>query len=338
MGAKTESILRRRKMDTTIGQAIEMFLMAKETEGRTPKTIQWYGEMLKRFVQALSSGPETRLASLTVGEARSFVTALQSRDTLYENHPYLEPREGQLSPSTIHGYVRAIKALGSWLREEGIVRQDPFEKLRRPKLPQPVTKILTEDEIRTLMEAINPDCFLGARQYAIVLLLLDTGIRASELCGLTLENTYLNEDKILVRGKGEKERIVPFAHGTKRALMRYITTWRADPPDPDEDHVFLSVDGSRLTYDGLSACIKALGKRTGILRLHAHLFRHTFAVHYLMNGGDVMSLQRILGHTTLDVTQTYIHLAEQHVQVQHHRYSPVDRMGLGISRNRRKTA
>ncbi len=337
MGSKTQEVRRRQRMETTIGQAIEMFVVAKETEGRSQKTTVWYRNMLTRFAGYLDHGLDTRLRDITVTEARSFVATLQSKTMLYEEHPFLQPREGGLSPQTIHGYVRAIKALGSWLQEEGVTNHNLFGQVKRPKLPQPVIQILTEQEINTLVEAINPKCFLGARLYAIVLLLLDTGIRASELCGLTLDNTHFDDDKILVRGKGEKERMVPFAHGTKQALMRYVTAWRPEPLDPEDQHVFLSIDSRPLTYDGLSSCIKSLGQRAGIPRLHPHLFRHTFAVHYLMNGGDVMSLKRILGHTTLDVTQTYIHLAEEHIQVQHHRFSPVDRMGIGTRKPRRKT-
>ncbi len=204
---------------------------------------------------------------------------------------------------------------GNWLREENPIRTDPFAKLKRPKLPKPVIQILSEEEIKTLIDAINPATFLGARQYAIVLLLLDTGIRASELCTLTLGHTYLDENKTLVRGKGEKERIVPFANAVKQAIAQYIVAWRPQPLDLQDETVFLTINGEPMTYEALSGMIRALGVRAGIPRLHAHLFRHTFAVQYLMNGGDVMSLKRILGHATLDVTQTYIHLAEQHVKV-----------------------
>ena len=86
-----------------------------------------------------------------------------------------------------------------------------------------------------------------------------------------------------------------------------------------------------LPHIGLSKAIKRLGHTSGITRLHAHLFRHTFAVNYLMNGGDVMTLKLILGHTTLDVTQIYMHLAEAHVKVKHERFSPVDRLGIGFN-------
>ncbi|GAF82149.1 unnamed protein product [marine sediment metagenome] len=140
----------------------------------------------------------------------------------------------------------------------------------------------------------------------MVLLLLDTGVRASELCSLTLDNVALNEGYMKVTGKRSKERMLPFGTITKKALIRYISTWRLEPESDSVDEVILSVAGTPLTYAGLSKAIKRLGKRAGVPRLHAHLFRHTFAVRYLMNGGDVMTLRLILGHTTLDVTLPFM--------------------------------
>ena len=105
---------------------------------------------------------------------------------------------------------------------------------------------------------------------------------------------------------------------------------RPEPIHEGVDQLILATDGSPLTYSGLAQAIKRLGKRTGVPRLHSHLFRHTFAVSYLMNGGDIMTLRLILGHATLEVTQMYMHLAEAHVKVQHHRFSPVDRLGIKV--------
>ena len=169
--------------------------------------------------------------------------------------------------------------------------------------------------------------------YALFLLLLDTGIRASELCGLTLGNVHFGECYMKVRGKGNKERIVPFGLSTKKALMSYLRGYRQKVAPEGEQAVFLSIDGVPLRYAGLAQAIRRLGETSQVDRLHPHLFRHTFAVRYLMNGGDIMTLRLILGHTTLEVTQMYMHLADSHIQVQHSKFSPVDR--LEITQRRR---
>ena len=336
MGSRTARLLRRERAMMTLSHAIDLFVVTKQSEGKSPKTVSWYLNLLSRFADFVNDGDEVKLKDISVQHGRDFVSFLRAKTTRYDHHPFTDQKQGGLAPRTIHAYVRALKAFGTWLYEDGLTSRDPFRHLKRPKLPEPVIKILSEQEIRTLDECINPNCFLGARLHAIVLLLLDTGIRAGELCSLTVENSLIDENKIIVWGNGSKERIVPFANGTKRALIRYLNTWRPEPVDDSADTFILSVNGSSLTYDGLAQCIKKLGVRAGIPRLHPHLFRHTFAVNYLMNGGDVMSLKRILGHSTLDVTQMYIHLAESHIQVQHHKYSPVDRLGLGRGRRKRR--
>jgi site-specific recombinase XerD len=327
MVGRTAEILRREKMEMTLLTLIDLFVATKQTEGRSPSTIRWYKKRLLKFVAWLG-GEAARIKDLTVHKARSFVASLQARDVKWPNHPTKPAEKGGLSPHTIHGYVRAIKAFGAWLEEEEFTSRHPFQKLKRPKLPQTMIQILSDDEIKGILDCINPNCFLGARLNTVVLLLLDTGIRASELTGLTMENTDIANGTIKVVGKGNKERIVPLGATTKKALLRYMVTWRPEPMFDDVDQVILSVDGTPLTYGALGHIVKRVGLKAGVPRLHAHLFRHTFAVRYLMNGGDVMTLRLILGHATLDVTQMYMHLAESHIKIQHHKFSPVDRLRI----------
>jgi len=116
--------------------------------------------------------------------------------------------------------------------------------------------------------------------------------------------------------------------------VKYIHSYQSEAPGNECNAVFLSVEGTPLTYNGLSLIIRRLALGADIPRLHAHLFRHTFAVRYLMNGGDIMTLRLILGHTTLEVTQVYMHLAESHIQVQLSKFSPVDRLDIGKRRRR----
>lgn len=317
-------------MEIELDTLIDLFTATKQTEGRSKNTVDWYRKMLGRFVKFLNEMGSAKLKDVTLGNARAFIAELQQQTTRFAGHPLKEEVEGKLSPNTIHAHVRALKAFSIWLHEEGFTNKPVFERLKRPKVAQPVIEILSDQEIRDLVAAISPKSFLGARLNVIVLLLLDTGIRASELCGLTLENTYLEEGYIKVVGKGNKERIVPFGAATKKAILYYLHTFRPEPIHEGIDQLILAIDGTPLTYSGLSQIVKRLGQKAGVPRLHCHLFRHTFAVRYLMNGGDIMTLRLMLGHTTLDVTQVYMHLAEAHVKIQHHKFSPVDRLGISM--------
>ena len=322
-------------MEITLSDTIDLFVVTKATEGRSPKTTTWYRELLTHFCNYLGN---PRLAQVSIDDARRFIAHLQAKETKWEDHPVSKPTAGKLSTSTIHGYIRAMKAFSNWATEEGFVKISPFARLKKPKLPETMIEILSDEEAKRLLDAINPNCYLGARLYAMILLLLDTGIRATELTTLTLENTHLDNDCIKVLGKGNKERIVPFGVTTKKALLRYIHTFRPEPAEASVKVLFLNDGGLALTSSGLAQAVKRLGVRADIPRLHPHLLRHSFAVKYLIAGGDVMSLKRMLGHTSLTVTQVYLHLADSHIATQHAKFSPVDRMGLGNIKKNGRTA
>ena len=190
-------------MEITLSDTIDLFVITKTTEGRSPKTTSWYRDMLTHFCDYLGN---PKLAQVSIDDARRFVAHLQARETKWENHPLNKPTAGKLSINTIHGYIRALKAFSNWAAEEGFVKLSPFARLKKPRLPETMINVLSDEEVKQLLDAINPNCILGARLYAMVLLLLDTGIRATELTTLTLENTHLEDCCIKVVGKGNKDR------------------------------------------------------------------------------------------------------------------------------------
>lgn len=334
MAASRTEFRGKAKVEMSLPALIDLYILSKQIEGRSLKTLTWYRANLERFANFATNGHTPGLSDVSLNQARAFVAHLQGRTTRYEDHHMRPVKEGGLSPHSVHAYVRTLKAFGSWLVEEGYVDTHPFERLKPPKLPQTMIEVLSNEEIRSIVGVINPDTVLGARMHAMVLLLLDTGIRASELCGLTVDNTHLEDGYIKVRGKGNKERIVPFCNTTKKSLLRYLHTFRPEPASEGIEVLFLSVNGVQLTTSGLAQALERLGQAASVPRLHPHLFRHTFAVHYLMNGGDIMTLRLMLGHTTLEVTQMYLHLADSHVRVQHGRFSPVDKLELSGRKRR----
>jgi len=155
--------------------------------------------------------------------------------------------------------------------------------------------------------------------------MLDAGLRISEVTGLRTADLNLEAGWLKVLGKGSKERIVPFGAAAQRALWRYAHHYRPEPLGPDV-YFFLTLDGRPLGTSGLTSTVKRIATRSGVPRLHPHLCRHTFATRYLINGGDVFSLQQILGHTTLEMVRRYVNLASAHVAVQHRKFSPMDQI------------
>jgi site-specific recombinase XerD len=138
----------------------------------------------------------------------------------------------------------------------------------------------------------------------------------------------MDDGFLKVVGKGRKERIVPIGRSAQRVLQRYLFRYRPEPAYPGVDNVFLSVHGEPLTENSVKLVFARLGRRSGVQRLHAHLCRHTFATRYLMNGGDVFTLQRILGHSTLEMVSHYVNMASNQVIIQHQKFSPLDHLNL----------
>jgi len=318
-------------MESTIPVLIDLFAATKQTEGKSKSTVLWYRKRLAAFANFI--GESAKLPDFTLSVARAFVASLQERETRYEDHPIAPKKDGGLSAFYIHSFVRAIKAFSVWLHEEGFTSSNVMAKLKRPKLPKPMIEVLTDEEIERLVNSLNTDTFLGMRMMCIILMLLDTGVRASELLGITLDDIDWQNDTIKVWGKGSKQREVAFDPQTKKYLLRYVNAFRPEPPNPSIKEVFLSVEGTPLTYNGLAQVIKRAGQSVGIPRLRPHLFRHSFAVKYLVAGGDLITLKLILGHTDIATTQIYLHLAQAQVNVRKQRFSPV--ASIKITRKKR---
>jgi site-specific recombinase XerD len=201
-------------------------------------------------------------------------------------------------------------------------------RLKIPKAPQKLIEILTVIEIDRLLKNRDPLTEYGSRNIAILVILLDSGIRVSELCDIELTNTHMEEGYLKVMGKGAKERLVPIGGSAQKALWRYIIHFRPQP-SPGNNRLFLTIEGEPLRPNAVKHLLKRWGENAGVPRLHAHLCRHTFATNFLINNcGDVFRLQQILGHTTLEMVRRYIHLASVQTMVSSRPASPLDRMGL----------
>lgn len=203
-------------MELPITTIIDMYIADKKSEGLSPKTTDWYRDKLKMLARHLTKGSKARLQDFNLENVRAFISDLQSKDSRFGHHAIRPREEGKLSTYYIHGHVRTFKAFANWLFEERFTRQNTLAKLKRPSLPKPVINILTDEEIDRLVNSINPNTFLGMRLMCIVLLLLDTGIRASELLGIKLDDIDWKSDTIRVWGKGNRERIVSFDPQTKK--------------------------------------------------------------------------------------------------------------------------
>jgi site-specific recombinase XerD len=193
-------------MELTFETLADLFVATKQTEGCSENTTSWYRQKLKKFGEFLEAG--ATLAQVNLHAARAFVAHLQGKETMFGDHPFRPPENKGLSAHTIQGYVRTLKSFSSWLEDEGFTEENRLARLKIPKAPKPVIEILSPDEIEILFDYINPNTPFGSRLNAMLTLLLDTGIRAGECCGINLSDVHMKENYLKVFGKGQKERLV----------------------------------------------------------------------------------------------------------------------------------
>ncbi len=325
---------------TDLAGVIAGYRLCAKSEGKSPKTVQTVADaagQLERFL--LSCGLTTDAAAIGPNELRAFIIHLQGKRR-FADHPLAGTQEGTLSPHTVNTYLRSLRALWSWLVAEGMVERSPFERVRVPRAPRKVVATFSDSDIAALLDAIDTGRPEGFRDYVVILTLLDTGLRVSELAGLRLDESQIHEGVLKVMGKGSRERLIPVGGEVRRLLRRYVTCYRPEPAGYRGGTLFLTGDGRPLTARGVQRQLSRHGKRAGLsaVRCSPHTLRHTAAVRFLRNGGNVFALQRLLGHSSLAMTRHYCELADADVWVAHGTASPVDNLSLAGLRSQRRKA
>jgi len=309
-------------------ECVDYYEVCNRAEGKSPKTISWYSANLRRFRNYLKSRhlPDS-LDNIDTKLLREYILYLMKRNR-YDGHPYTPVKIEPLSSATVHGHVRTLRAFFNWLLMEGLTQNNAAKDLKLPKVTKKVVTTLSDQEIESILNTLSPTNPSEARNRTILMILLDSGLRIGELVNLKMGDVHMDEGYLKVMGKGKKERIVPIGSNAQRTLQRYLFRFRPKPVNPVIDNVFLSTSGNPLTENSMKLMFARLAKRSGVCRLHAHLCRHTFATRFLINGGDVFTLQQILGHSTLEMVRHYVNLASNHVAIQHQKFSPLDRLNL----------
>jgi integrase/recombinase XerC/integrase/recombinase XerD len=265
---------------------------------------------------------------LGVDELREFMSYLRHGHEDPEGRWGVARLKSPIRPTTIYTYYGHLLTFFDWLTEtEMILDESPMSRVAEPLARADQIQPFSLDQIDQLLSAARRSKH-PRRDVAIVMLLLDTGIRATELCELKRSNVDFDERQIRVLGKGNKFRRVPFSAKTRRAIIDYLH----DEPREEGEVLFYSERGTQageaLTRSGLGQLIERLGLAAGVkaVRCSPHTFRHTFAVEFLRGGGQTLSLQEMLGHEALDMVKRYVRLAQSDIQQQHQKFSPVDRL------------
>jgi integrase/recombinase XerD len=321
-----------------LAKAITGFLQYKSAEGLSPNTISSYEHDLKLWLEHVGDQPINKLTPQTL---QTFLVWLR---TEYKSRQ-IAGRSTALAPKTIHNIYITLSAFFTWACREFEIA-NPIKSVPAPKFEQAPVEPFTKEQVEALLKA----CMLakeanttfrrkyimrrstGQRDQAIIMILVDTGLRASELSALKIGDVDLKTGKVNVKhgptggAKGGKGRTVFLGKAARRTLWRYLAD-REDGNDP-EAPLFLVKYGRPMNKGALRLLIVHLGKKVGIKKCHPHRFRHTFAITYLRSGGDLFTLQSLLGHSTLDMVQHYARIAEIDVEQAHRRASPADNWHL----------
>jgi len=289
-------------------QSLDLFSLRCQAQNLSARTRQLYRDELRLF---------TKWANPTFPLD---VTPLVIR--CYLN----ECRERGLSSYTVHRRFRILRTLFRFLHRECVITENPIKNIEPPRIVKKQARAFTVEEIKAIIKQIHQETDLGSRDYALILLLADTGLRLSEALSIPITSLNLGKGLVRVMGKGGKEREVAFGIAVRRALVN----WLARRGDIASKQLFVNRFGVQLHSWQAEHRIRGYVKAAGIPTYHmnAHALRHFFAVEYLRNGGDIMTLQKQLGHTTLDMVRVYVAMSTTDLSRVHATAGPLDRIDL----------
>lgn len=292
---------------------VEEFIASERLKGRRPRTLQLHHENLEaaRRDLAAAAGSDPAPATVAAEELRDLVLAWQERG---------------LSPRSINLRRQSLRGLFSFLAAERMIEHNPAAALPRQRETRRLPRALSDQQVLALLAQPERGSFTGLRDYTMILLILDTGLRLGELLALQLRDLDFSRRAIrILEPKDRQERDVYFVDTTERALRVYL---RERLAGGDSAALFISRDDTPLAPSTFQQALARYAQRAGLPRVSPHVLRHSFARLYLMNGGDVFSLQAILGHEDLEVTKIYASLWGRDVQRLHARSSPLKHLPL----------
>jgi integrase/recombinase XerD len=301
-----------------LSQAITGYMLYANSRRLSVHTLADYQNTFKKLQAALGDPPINSISEIQIQQFMAAQT---------------------VSNKTLLNYHIGLSALWTWAVRENLAAAHILHHVPKPRPDQRVIQPLSEEEIKSLFSALKSTRAYtrpgkkasshslpsSDRNRAILLLMLDTGLRVSELCNLLISDVDVRSKLILVMGKGGKERSIPFSARTGQALWKYLAS---RPDDIPTAPLFKTSQNRPLTPNQVLHIFTRLGSRAGVHNVHPHRLRHTFAIAYLRNAGNARFLQTILGHSTSDMVNRYLSISEQDLAAAHRTASPVENWRL----------
>jgi integrase/recombinase XerC len=284
---------------TAVEKATDQFLRSLCERSASPHTIRAYTGDLDNFSAYVGSRNWKDIDHITI---RGFLSHLYEKG---------------LSKTSVARSLAAVRSLYHWLAQEGVVNQNPAALVSTPKLPKKLPRVPTIEEVNSLLDSAMPElASFPERDRLMFELLYGCGIRNSELVGINLEDIRLSSEAILIRGKGKKQRYVPFGDSVRAGLGAYLPVRQKVLAERKKNTAALLINqrGGRLTTRSVGRIIKKIAVTKGFSPdVHPHTLRHAFGTHLLEEGADLRAIQEMLGHERLSTTQRYTQLSMKHV-------------------------
>ncbi|TEU28499.1 site-specific tyrosine recombinase XerD [Alkanindiges illinoisensis] len=302
--------------------------VAKAPRLPTPVKLPEHAPWLQQFREYLigqAVSPHTRNAYLSdLCQAQDFIdTALPAWSKQQVSEYLLFLHQQQKSPRSISRALSALRQFFKHQRELGLREDNPTQEQKNPQQGRPLPKDLSQADVEALLDAPDINTPIGLRDRAMLEVLYACGLRVTELIGLPLDALNLRAGFLRVKGKGNKERLVPLGDIAVEWLEKYIQHGRSALSAQQHDGVFLSSRGGLMTRQNFWHSIKRYALHANIqTELSPHTLRHAFATHLLNHGADLRAVQMLLGHSDLSTTQIYTHVARARLQELHHQHHP----------------
>ncbi len=304
--------------------AIDGFLMDWELREHSPNTIRTYRSCLGVFAKWLEEQGIADVEDVTIAHLRAFMLHTAQRPASSVNPRRPANRDGHPpSTATLQSYVKAIKLVFGWLVDEEVIAKSPALRLQKPTGEKRLVVSFSDEHLNALFGVCDLETALGFRDYTLMLVLLDSGIRVDELCHLTLGDVH--EGYLKIHGKGRKEREVGVSPTTAKFLWKYINLHRA-AVDERVQALFTNIRGEAMTPSGVEQVFDRVRDAAGITDVNVtpHKLRHTFARTWLERGGDIYSLSRLMGHSSVKITEIYLEdFKSRQARMQHPQFSAV---------------
>jgi integrase/recombinase XerC len=284
---------------TTASKGVTDFIRHLKERNASPHTIKAYSRDLSHFAAYAGSRGWKQIDHIAV---RGFLSQLYEKG---------------LSKTSVARALAAVRSLYRWLAREGVVEQNPAKLVATPRLPKKLPRVPTIEEMNSVIDGEMPEAAVFPERDRLMLeLLYGCGIRNSELTGINLDDIRLSAEAILIRGKGKKERYVPFGDSVKTALAAYLPKRQrvVGRTRKRSSALLINLRGGGLTTRSVGRIVKKIAVAKGLSPdVHPHTLRHAFGTHMLEEGADLRAIQELLGHERLATTQRYTQLSMKHV-------------------------